>query len=202
MQIRAIMLAMSWTSVSLTITAGVSRAALPPQAAEQRAAAGKQDSAKAEQSPMAQPKPEAGIQDQEPVLTSQHGFRELGKDFLLDQRQIWTSPARLRFSDTDWFVPLSGITAGLLVTDRDFSKHQTQNPTTISHYKTLSDAGVGALIGGAGAMWLLGHASHNKHWSETGFLAGEAALNSLVAVESFKYSLRRERPYQGNGSGA
>ena len=43
--------------------------------------------------------------------------------------------------------------------------------------------------------------SQNEHWSETGFLAGEAALNSLVAVESFKYSLRRQRPYQGDGSG-
>src|SRR6266436_979623 len=122
--------------------------------------------------------------------------------FVRDQREIWTSPAKLRFSDTEWLVPLSGITAGLFVTDRDFSKHLSQNPTTISHYKTLSNAGVAALVGGAGGMWLLGHASHNEHWSETGFLAGEAALNSLVAVESLKYSLRRERPYQGVGSGS
>jgi membrane-associated phospholipid phosphatase len=122
--------------------------------------------------------------------------------FVGDQREIWTSPARLRFSDTEWLVPLSGITAGLFVTDRDFSKHLSQSPTTISRYKNLSNAGVGALIGGAGGMWLLGHVSHNEHWSETGFLAGEAALNSLVAIESFKYSLRRERPYQGNGSGS
>jgi len=122
--------------------------------------------------------------------------------FVRDQREIWTSPAKLRFSDTEWLVPLSGVTAGLFVTDRDFSKHLSQNPTTISHYKTLSNAGVAALVGGAGGMWLLGHASHNEHWSETGFLAGEAALNSLVAVESFKYTLRRERPYQGNGSGS
>src|SRR2546422_3725546 len=35
----------------------------------------------------------------------------------------------------------------------------------------------------------------------SGFLAGEAALNSLVAVESLKYSLRRERPFQGDGGG-
>ena len=34
------------------------------------------------------------------------------------------------------------------------------------------------------------------------FLAGEAALNSLVTVEALKYSFRRERPYQGNGSGS
>jgi len=121
--------------------------------------------------------------------------------FVGDQKEIWTSPARLRFSDTEWLVPLSGIAAGLFVTDRDFSKHLSQNPTTISHYKTLSDAGVATLAGGAGGMWLLGHVRHNEHWSETGFLAGEAALNSLVAVEGLKYSLRRERPYQGDGSG-
>jgi membrane-associated phospholipid phosphatase len=122
--------------------------------------------------------------------------------FVGDQQEIWSSPAKLRLSDTEWLFPLSGITAGLFVTDRDFSKHLSQNPTTISRYKNLSNAGVGALIGGAGGMWLLGHASLNDHWSETGFLAGEAALNSLVAVESFKYSLRRERPYQGDGTGS
>src|SRR5712664_2613615 len=121
--------------------------------------------------------------------------------FVLDQREIWTSPVKILFSDTPWLVPLSGITAGLFVTDNDYSKHLSQNPTTISHYKTLSNAGIGALIGGAGGMWLLGHVRHNEHWSETGFLAGEAAVNSLVAVEAFKYSLRRERPYQGDGSG-
>src|SRR6266849_1547091 len=83
--------------------------------------------------------------------------------FLDDQRGIWTSPTRLRFSDTEWVVPLGGVTAGLFVTDHDFSKHLSQNPSTASHYKTLSNAGVAALVGGAGGMWLLGHASHNEH---------------------------------------
>ena len=136
------------------------------------------------------------------TATSHHGFTKLATDFLQDQKQIWTSPAKLRLSDTEWLVPLSGITAGLFVTDQDFSRHLSQNPTTISHYKTLSNAGVGALIGGAGGMWLLGHAAHNEHWSETGFLAGEAAINSFVMVEGMKYSLRRQRPFQGDGSGA
>src|SRR5437016_9933072 len=133
--------------------------------------------------------------------TSQGTRTGLVGRFIDDQRETWTSPAKLRFSDTEWVVPLSGITAGLFVTDHDFSKHLSQNPTNISHYKTVSNAGVAALVGGAGGMWVMGHVSHNQHWSETGFLAGEAALNSLVAVESFKYSLRRERPYQGDGSG-
>jgi membrane-associated phospholipid phosphatase len=134
--------------------------------------------------------------------TSRHSLKRLPGDFLRDQREIWTSPTKLRFSDTEWLVPLSGITAGLFVTDRDFSKHLSQNPTTISHYKTLSNAGVAALVGGGAGMWLLGHVSHNEHWSETGFLAGEAAVNSLVMVEGLKYSLQRARPYQDNGSGS
>ena len=122
--------------------------------------------------------------------------------FMDDQRRIWTSPAQLRFSDAEWLVPLSGITAGLFVTDRDFSKHLSQSPATISRYKTLSNAGVGALVGGAGGMWLLGRAKHNEHWSETGFLAGEAALNSSGDwSKALKYSLRRERPVQSNGNG-
>jgi hypothetical protein len=129
------------------------------------------------------------------------GIKGLAKEFLQDQEQIWTSPAKLQFSDTQWLVPLSGITAGLFVTDAQYSRHLSHNPTTISHYTTISNAGIGALIGGAGGMWLLGHVKHNEHWSETGFLAGEAALNSLVMVESLKYSLGRERPYQGNGTG-
>ena len=144
---------------------------------------------------------DAGDLQQSDTTGFHRGFSGLAKDFFGDQERIWTSPARLRFSDTEWLVPLSGISAGLFVTDRDFSKHLSHRPATISHYKTLSNAGVGALVGGAGAMWLLGHASHNAHWSETGFLAGEAALNSLVAVETLKYSLGRQRPFQGDGSG-
>ena len=89
----------------------------------------------------------------------------------------------------------------LFVTDRDVSLHISRNPKTISRYNNLSNASVGALIGGAGGMWLLSHATQNEHWRETGLLAGEAALNSLVVVEGLKYPLRRQRPFQGNGIG-
>jgi membrane-associated phospholipid phosphatase len=143
-----------------------------------------------------------GNENEASAGSSRKGLAKLGEDFLVDQKQIWTSPARLRFSDTEWLVPISGITAGLFVTDSDHSKHLSQNPSTISHYKTISNAGVAALIGGAGGLWVLGHVRHNEHWKETGFLAGEAAFNSLVLVEGMKYSLQRERPFQGDGSGA
>ncbi len=200
MQMRAIVLTISCAASSLTLTAPVCRPA-PPQTEEQRAGEAKQSSSDTKVREKTTPKKTTIDPEVEPFESSQRSFVGLGKRFLLDQEQIWTSPAKIRFSDTQWLVPLSGITAGLFVTDSDYSRHLSQNPSTISHYKTLSNFGLGALIGGAGGMWLLGHVKHNEHWSETGFLAGEAALNSLVAVETFKYTLRRERPFQGDGSG-
>jgi Capsule assembly protein Wzi/PAP2 superfamily len=64
-----------------------------------------------------------------------------------------------------------------------------------------SDAGVAALAGGAGAMWLFSYPTHREHWRETGFLSAEAAINATLDVEVLKYTLRRERPFQGDGSG-
>jgi len=133
---------------------------------------------------------------------SQPGFKGLAEDFLTDQKQIWTSPAKLRFTDAQWLVPMSGLTAALFATDSSFSRHLSHAPSTLSHYNTASNAGIAALLGGAGGLWLLGHVQHNPHWTETGFLAGEAAIDSLVVVESLKYSLGRQRPFQGDGTGS
>jgi membrane-associated phospholipid phosphatase len=199
MRMRVIVLVFSCVASSLWLTAPVSLSAAP-QELEQSVADSKQSNSDTETEMKAKKKVAFDLET-EPFEDSQRGFQGLGKRFLDDQKQIWTSPAKVRLSDTQWLVPIGGITAGLFVTDASYSRHLSQNPSTISHYKTLSNASVGALIGGAGGMWLLGHVKHNDHWSETGFLAGEAALNSLVAVETLKYSLGRQRPFQGDGSG-
>jgi hypothetical protein len=127
--------------------------------------------------------------------------KQLSERFLADQQSVWTSPAKLRFSDLGWIAPAGGLTAAFLVTDKDVGTHLPSDSKTISHYKTMSDAGLAAFVGGAAGMWFLGHPRHSEHWRETGFLAGEAALNSLIAVESMKYPLGRQRPYEGNGDG-
>ena len=123
-------------------------------------------------------------------------------DLLKDQKQLWTAPFRLHFSDTAWLVPLSGITAGLLVTDTDVSKNVSRDPKKLSHYTTLSNAGVAALAGSAGAMWLFSYHNSNEHWRETGLLSGEAAVQSLIMTQALKYSFGRERPDAGNGQRA
>ena len=122
-------------------------------------------------------------------------------EFLQDQEQIWTSPARIRIEDATWLVPLGGIAAGLFATDRQYSASLPHNPATLSHYRTFSNVGLASLLGTGAGLYLMSYPAHNEHWRETGFLAGEAALNSLVVNEAVKYSFRRERPFEGNGSG-
>jgi membrane-associated phospholipid phosphatase len=195
-----IVMAISWVASSLTPTGAIAKP-VPPQAEEQGGGSTKESSSLGEAKETSTGKKIVTDPDSEFNAAPPLSLKGLGKEFLQDQEQIWTSPAKLRFSDVQWLVPLSGITAGLFVTDVSYSKSLSHNPSTISHYNTISNAGIGALIGGAGGMWVLGHVKHNEHWSETGFLAGEAALNSLVMVESLKYPLGRERPYQGNGTG-
>lgn len=127
-------------------------------------------------------------------------------DLAKDQKQIWTSPARIRFADAAWLVPFAGITTALFTTDRQYSAslltNLSTNPSTIRNYKTISNAGLAGLAGAGAGMYLMSFPTHNEHWRETGLLAGEAALDSLIPIEVMKYSLGRERPYQGNGSGA
>src|SRR5260370_4248418 len=127
-----------------------------------------------------------------------HNFRGLGARFLLDQKEIWVSPAKLRFTDLGWIVPYGGVASTLLLTDKDASLHMSHVPSTVSRYDNISNAGIAAMLGGAAGMWVLSYPKHNEHWRETGFLAGEAVINSLVITEAMKYSLGRQRPNDGN----
>lgn len=123
------------------------------------------------------------------------------KSFAEDQRNIWTSPRRLKFSDTEWLVPLAGITAGLIETDHEFGKHLSSSPNRLNESNTLSNYGIGALVGAGAGLYLWGHITHNDHERETGFLAGEAAVDSLAVTYAAKYAFRRERPLGPNSSG-
>jgi membrane-associated phospholipid phosphatase len=148
--------------------------------------------------------PESGIADgfiAGSVEGSRTGFAGHFADLVQDQKQIITSPTRIRFSDATWLVPLGGIAAGLFATDRQYSASLSQSPSTLRHYREVSDAGVATLVGAGAGLYLFSYPTHNVHWRETGFLAGEAALNSLITTEALKYSFQRERPNQGSGNG-
>ncbi|HVN21149.1 MAG TPA: capsule assembly Wzi family protein [Dongiaceae bacterium] len=126
---------------------------------------------------------------------------DLPSAFVHDQAGLWTSPARIRFSDATWLVPLGGFAAALLSTDSDVSPHLSDDPSTLNQWRHLSDYGAYSMAGAAGGLYFLGLLRHNQHQRETGFLSGEAAVDSLVAVEALKFAFGRERPLQGNGTG-
>ena len=129
------------------------------------------------------------------------GLHLLGR-FVRDQEAVWTSPAHIRLVDAEWLMPLTLFTAGTLATDSDFSKHLSNSPSRLSRSNSFANYGLGAMGGLAGGLYLWGKVNHDDHKKETGFLAAEAAANSLVMVYAFKYAFGRERPltddYRGN----
>src|ERR1700740_3777316 len=62
------------------------------------------------QAPSPQP---AGVKEIHVPVKKHNWLMERAEDFGGDQKELWTSPRNLRFSDTAWLVPISGLTAGL-----------------------------------------------------------------------------------------
>jgi hypothetical protein len=123
------------------------------------------------------------------------------KNIAQDQKALWDGPKSLRWVDADWLVPLGGATAALFATDTDFSRHLSNSPNRIKYSKDVSNYGIAAMVGIGGGMYVLGHFTHDDHKLETGILAGEAAIDSLVPVYGMKYGLGRDRPLQDNYKG-
>jgi hypothetical protein len=118
-----------------------------------------------------------------------------------DQKNIWTSPFKARVEDLNWLAPAVGLTAGLINADSELSSRISTTGTFTKHSGTVSNAGVALMVGGAGSLYLVGKLRSDDHQQETGILAGEAAVNSLMVAEILKVATRRERPIDGTGQG-
>jgi capsule assembly protein Wzi/PAP2 superfamily protein len=184
---------------NVTLTSNLAGAPRPQQENEQPA------SPRASAPPVESPRPNHGEitrQDQGDHLAKpESGFSSTGKQFLSDQKAIWTSPARLRWSDAEWIVPVAGITTGLILTDTSFSRSLSRSPNTLRHYNDIRTAGVASLGAVSGGMYLWSLHTHDPHQRETGFLASEAIVDSLVITEGLKFATGRQRPLQGDGQG-
>jgi Capsule assembly protein Wzi/PAP2 superfamily len=118
-----------------------------------------------------------------------------------DQRDIWTSPFKARVEDLNWIVPLVGVSAGLINADAQLESHITGNNSLGKHASTVSNGGVGLLVGGSGALYLIGKYTGDDHKKETGILTVEAVTNSLIVGEVIKAVTQRARPNDGNFQG-
>jgi len=116
-----------------------------------------------------------------------------------DQEQFWTAPARFRVRDLKWIVPFTGVAAGFIASDSWWSKQV--NPSHMQTSLNISDYTTYGLIAAGGGTFLLGQMTHNDHISESGLLAGEAAINATGVTYLFKEITQRQRPLEGNGNG-
>jgi hypothetical protein len=118
-----------------------------------------------------------------------------------DQRNFWTTPARLKTRDLKWIAPLAAVTAGLIASDSWLSHQIPDKPNQLQRSLNISNYGVYSLLGIGGGAFLLGHIKSDDHMKETGLLSAEAALNSVAVAYGLKFATQRQRPYQGDGDG-
>jgi hypothetical protein len=114
---------------------------------------------------------------------------------LKDQAAIWTSPARVRDQDLPILVPLVLASTLAVTTDHQvMSSSKLVDPSLNSHALTASNGLLGGFVVAPVAIYGIGYLHHNDHATETGILAGEAMVDSLVVDEVLKAVTMRERP--------
>lgn len=123
-------------------------------------------------------------------------LRHFGQNFLSDQKTVWTSPLHLHVEDKNWLAPLAAGTLVLVAADNDIMRHLGSTP--IAHSNSFSNYGLGAMFATAAGLYLRGATTGDAHSRESGFLAAEAAANSLVVAEAMKLAFERARPNAAN----
>jgi membrane-associated phospholipid phosphatase len=119
--------------------------------------------------------------------------------FAGDQAAIWTSPFHMRRNDAIWALPSLAVTGAFVAGDSWLSKQVPASEISLSRH--ISNYGVATAAGGTAAMFLFGKLTHNDHAAETGFLAGEAAINATVVDLALQSIFQRQRPGQGASAG-
>ena len=118
-----------------------------------------------------------------------------------DQENFWTAPAHLRIRDLRWILPVAAGVGALFASDHWISQQVPDKPNQLKRSLKISDYAAYSMVGAAGGAYLWGHLTKNDRLGETGFLAGEAAVNALAVNALLKASTQRPRPYQTDGKG-
>jgi hypothetical protein len=133
----------------------------------------------------------------DPASDREVSWKSLPKDFLHDQKLIWTFPVQLAHGK-HWVptLAIAGGTAILIATDNNttpyFRNHQGQlddiNDVFNSYLTT------GEVIAVPTALLFAGYKRHDDYQVQTAILAGEAYADSAVVDLAIKAVTRRKRP--------
>ena len=132
---------------------------------------------------------------EKPVLAFGFAWTHLAQNLACDQKTIWTSPLHLGAlptRDRSWLVPFGVGTLSLVMADHDIMRHFGSSPAAPSN--RFGTYGLAVMIGSTATLYLHGAATNDDQRRETGFLAGEAAVNSVLVGQALKLAFQRPRP--------
>lgn len=128
--------------------------------------------------------------------------KALTREFLRDQKRIWSSPTKLRERDLKWLLPVAGVASLLFATDeRTMRERIRSNATVQDRSGRVADLGLAGLASIPAFLSWYGWRHNDEYAEETAMLSARAVADSLAVVELLKLVTRRERPLQGNGGG-
>ena len=127
------------------------------------------------------------------------GPRPFVRNFLHDEWKIWSSPFRTSSYDTHtmkkYVIPFTIISAALIASDRKTADILPNTKDQTKWSGRVSQLGAGySLAGAAGAVYLFGQFTDNKHARETGWLSLEALAHTQLVVFGMKQITNRRRP--------
>jgi membrane-associated phospholipid phosphatase len=133
--------------------------------------------------------------------TSPVRLTSLPRNIFMDQEKFWTAPFHMNETQWQLAVPLVLAGGGLIASDLTIEQHVPTSLTTVKHASTFSNAGMAAMVGVGGGLFVWGHLKNNDQQRETGLLSGEAAIDAVIDTEIFKLAAGRDRPFAGDGQG-
>ncbi len=124
-------------------------------------------------------------------------WRSLPKDFLHDQKEIWTFPIQLG-QGRHWAptLAISAITGGLIVADPHAMPYFESHARNLDDINDVFDPLIttGEVIAVPLSLMVAGYARHDTYQVSTALLAAEAYVNSAVVDLGMKAVTRRKRP--------
>lgn len=122
-------------------------------------------------------------------------FHKLAGNFVLDQKEIWTSPFHMNRHNAKWWLLFAGATGGLIASDHWINNRIEHNSLQTGVGSNISQIGeVYTLVPAAVGLYAYGVWKHDPKPREVGVLGAQALLDSVVVVEVLKEAFGRSRP--------
>ncbi len=120
---------------------------------------------------------------------------KLAGNLLLDQKEIWTSPFRMNRKTAKWWLLGGATVATLIATDKHTINTFENAPTQVRWGNNVSRFGAAyTVIPVAAGFYTVGAIVDDAKSRETGVLATEALLDSLIVQSVLKPIAGRDRP--------